>query len=177
MNLLHISYQKGPHLVLSLRSKLRRNWLDKNSKEEKEKDKITNQKMIQSSSEDDFDIIILRPPNKLPQRGGRMALRRTTPMYIDPKFDSNGEPKNQGVALSLDYKNINTPKKFDLTLDQVSDSEVDNTKDKSDEPKLTMYEKLSRRIEALSLTPLSAGRIAGLEVKVAPNLNGEVKKV
>ncbi|PKU59746.1 hypothetical protein MA16_Dca028887 [Dendrobium catenatum] len=40
-----------------------------------------------------------------------------------------------------------------------------------------MYEKLSRRIEALSLTPLSAGRIVGLEVKVAPNLNGEVKKV
>ncbi|PKU79613.1 hypothetical protein MA16_Dca021726 [Dendrobium catenatum] len=40
-----------------------------------------------------------------------------------------------------------------------------------------MYEKLSRRIETLSLTPLSAGRITGLEVKVAPNLNGEVKKV
>ncbi|PKU61414.1 hypothetical protein MA16_Dca027378 [Dendrobium catenatum] len=40
-----------------------------------------------------------------------------------------------------------------------------------------MYETLSRRIEALSLTPLSAGRIVGLEVKVAPNLNSEVKKV
>ncbi|PKU75375.1 hypothetical protein MA16_Dca024132 [Dendrobium catenatum] len=40
-----------------------------------------------------------------------------------------------------------------------------------------MYEKLSRRIEALSLTPLSAGRIVGLEVKVSPNLNGKVKKV
>ncbi|PKU75929.1 hypothetical protein MA16_Dca005976 [Dendrobium catenatum] len=40
-----------------------------------------------------------------------------------------------------------------------------------------MYEKISRRIEALSLTPLSADRIVGLEVKVAPNLNGEVKKV
>ncbi|PKU75376.1 hypothetical protein MA16_Dca024133 [Dendrobium catenatum] len=40
-----------------------------------------------------------------------------------------------------------------------------------------MYEKLSRRIEALSLTPLSAGRIVGLEVKVSHNLNGKVKKV
>ncbi|PKU83164.1 hypothetical protein MA16_Dca007822 [Dendrobium catenatum] len=148
-----------------------------NKKKRKKKDKITNQEMIQSSSEDDYDIIVLRPPNKLPQRGGKMALRAATPVYIDPESDSDGEPENQGVALSLDYKNTNTPPKFDRTLDQDSDPEVDISKVKSDEPELTIYEKLSRRIEALSLTPLSAGRIAWLEVKVAPSLNGEVKKV
>ncbi|XP_028548815.1 uncharacterized protein LOC114579170 [Dendrobium catenatum] len=124
--------------------------------------------MTRSSSEDDSDIVVLRPPSTLPQRGGKMALRargrgrasldrRAAPVYIDLE-DSDGELENQGAALSLDYQNINTPPKFDLTLDQDSDPEVDISKSKSDEPELTMPD-------------------CRLEVKVAPNLNGKFKKV
>ncbi|PKU64935.1 hypothetical protein MA16_Dca004550 [Dendrobium catenatum] len=168
---------KGSSSYSKLDIKIEEKVVRQRSNQEKEKGKIANQEMIQSSSEDDYDIIVLRPPNTLPQRGGRTALRRATPVYIDLESDSDSELENQGVALSLDYKNPNSPPKFDLTLDQDSDPEEDISKVKSDKPELIMYEKLSRKIEALSLTPLSAGRIIRLEVKVAPNLNAEVRKV
>ncbi|PKU85204.1 hypothetical protein MA16_Dca018254 [Dendrobium catenatum] len=168
---------KGSSSRSKLEIKFEEKMVRQKSNQKKEKGKNINQEMTQSSSEDDSDIFVLRPPNTVPQRGGRMALRRSTPIYIDLESDSDGELENQGAALSLDYRNINTPLKFDLTLEQDSDPEVHISKVKSDEPELIMYEKLSKRIEALSLTPLPAGRIVGLEVKVAPNLNGEVKKV
>ncbi|XP_028549524.1 uncharacterized protein LOC110105940 [Dendrobium catenatum] len=150
---------KGSSSRSKLEIRIEEKLIGQSSNQMKEKGKHIEQEMTQLSSEDDSDIVILRPPNALPQR------------------DSDVEFTDQGVTFSLHYKNTNTSPKFDLTLNDDSDIEEDVAKVKSDEPELTMYEKLSRRIEALSLTPLSAGRIAGLEVKVAPNLNGKVKKV
>ncbi|PKU77268.1 hypothetical protein MA16_Dca016549 [Dendrobium catenatum] len=129
---------KGSSSHSKLEIKIEEKMVGQKSNQDKEKDKNINQEMTQSSSEDDFNIVVLRPPNTLPQRGGRMALRRAAPVYIDFKLDSDGELENQGAALTLDYKNINTPPKFDLTLDQDSDPEVDISKVKSDDPELIM---------------------------------------
>ena len=90
--------------------------MDKSSVQKKKKEKFTDQEMIQLSSEDDSDTVVLRPPNTFPQRGGRMALRargrgrvpserKTTPIYIDLESDSDVDSKDQGVAFSLNYKN------------------------------------------------------------------------
>ncbi|KAL0904505.1 hypothetical protein M5K25_026628 [Dendrobium thyrsiflorum] len=117
-------------------------------------------------------------------RGGKILPPRLPPqecppppIYLAPTSSSDEEPDQRGVRIPFEYQTVNVPPKFDLTLDSDSDQEVDNPKVQNDGPELTMYEKLNRRIEALSLTPLSAGRIAGLEIKEAPNLHREVGKV
>ncbi|KAL0910749.1 hypothetical protein M5K25_018832 [Dendrobium thyrsiflorum] len=154
----------------------------------KESKEIQENQKGDSSDEDDIELVAFRPLIVPPRRGGRMAQRargrsrpllerNAPPIYLAPTSSSDEEPDQRGVRIPFEYQTVNVPPKFDLTLDSDSDQEVDNPKVQNDGPELTTYEKLNRRIEALSLTPLSAGRIAGLEIKEAPNLHREVGKV
>ncbi|XP_020680657.1 uncharacterized protein LOC110098239 [Dendrobium catenatum] len=83
-------------------------------------------------------------------------------MYIELEISSDEESRKSGARIAFDYRKINHPPKFDLTLDSDRDQEGNNSKHESDEPEFCLYEKLNMAVESLTLTPLSVDRVSGI---------------
>lgn len=110
-------------------------------------------------------------------RGCNLVEIKNPSMYIELESSFDDESRKMGARIAFNYQKINTPPSFDLILELDSDQEGDNSKIQSDEPELTLYEKLNRAVKSLTLIALSVDSVSGLVTKDAPYFNGEVRKV
>ncbi|NAU84075.1 hypothetical protein EE074_29635, partial [Klebsiella pneumoniae] len=97
-------------------------------------------------------------------------------MHIDLESSSEDESNARDMVIStLGGSKLNKTPTFQITLEPDSDEDRVHNKNK-DESESNLYLNLQRFVKTLSLTPLYSNTVAGLNVKMAPRLEGETSK-